>query len=537
MSARPFPSWVNPSSALAHLTSVRRFRTSGARLVSAALTLGASAACDGRLGESRGEVYADCSSMWSSEETLTIYTWWQTDLADQDCESRGGEACAARSLEQSYAQCSGGNVNLIHHSSKDETLSQLEKENNDRQRSTPSAPPGSRMANGAIVNGRSDVCRLAGDGSHAPGLANLGTIQAPALAFLNERTATPLRNLVTCNGSQFGAILGLHRVNQLFYNEQITSLPTVVSGLAARGIDLASSAELRLSDLVPMLQTLQTFGYARPLLLSDDSTTWSRLLLENIMVAVAEDSALQTNSPTDSYTAFWSKLAKEPQSEGNHVNMVPFDMALEHFEELSFYIQKVSPSSESILDQLSANSTAIFTVTGDWERPNMPSDLAVRPFPGTDRAYVYTADVAVVMPTEEELTERHPMASWLKAVTSHQAQSKYHQYKHSLDFLEFTEGHSQSKDDTSLFTVDGKQLIGYQGLPAYIPHLTFDRLGSSIQQYMRCLVDASGTRDAVAQCATERATLRDYVFDQYCAVITNSKQACFETQVNGGQTK
>lgn len=463
--------------------------------------------------------------MWGSDETLTIYTWWQTNTDGQDCEAQGGEACAARSLEQTYEECAHGSVKLVTLPSKNEALAELEA-----NRGQP---------DGGIVNGKADVCRLVGDDISNPGLANLGTPEEPVLPFLSERTPPSLRNLVTCQGYQFGAILGLHRVNQLFYNTSITNRGDVNAALSERGIQFAETQSLKLDDLTLMLEALGELGYERPLLLGDDPTTWSRFLIENVMVAVAEEAAAQTNNPVDAYTDFWSELSKDTHTGGNYVNMVPFDAALERFEALSRYIQYVPSSSTSILKELNAHSDdAVFTVTGDWEEPHMPNNLAVRPFPGTEHAYVYTADVVVALPSKEPLTEQHPMASWLKAVTSEQAQTDYQRYKHSLDFLTLVDGHSQSKTDADLFTVDGKTLRGYQGLPAYIPHLTFDRLGSTIQQYMTCLVNTSIHGGSAAQtCAANKADLRDYVYDQYCTVISGSQDGCTEERPQWAQAQ
>ncbi len=112
---------------------------------------------------------------------------------------------------------------------------------------------------------------------------------------------------------------------------------------------------------------------------------------------------------------------------------------------------------------------------------------------------MYTADVVVALPSEEPLTEQHPMASWLKAITSSRHKPNTKSTNTPSIFLTLVDGHSQSKTDADLFTVDGKTLRGYQGLPAYIPHLTFDRLGSTIQQYMTCLVNTSIQDGSAAQ--------------------------------------
>jgi hypothetical protein len=376
-----------------------------------------------------------------------------------------------------------------------------------------------------------------GDDVTNPRIANLGTVERPVFPFLAERTPEPLRNLVTCKGYQFGALLGLHRINQMFYNKAITERADISRALAEHNIDLAHAAELSLDVLPVLLHVLHEHGFERPLLISNDSTTWSRLLVENMMVAVAEEQALEGGITQDSYTAFWSELAKETHAQGHVVNMQPFNVALDRFEQLTKYAQYTpSVAGKSVLDRLSDETTgAVFTVTGDWEIPHMPSNLGVRPFPGTDNAYVYTADVAVVVPTVEPLDERHPMAGWLKAVTSSQAQTDYQRYKHSLEFLTFDNGRSRSKSPTDLFTVDGRQLRGYQGLPAYIPHSTFDELGSIIKKHMSCLVDNSDpSRSSATNCTASNEELRKYVFDQYCHVLTGSHSGCTEKQPTAG---
>ncbi len=308
-----------------------------------AVAPGCGASGSGPFGDSRGEVYSDCSSMWGSDETLTIYTWWQTNTEGQDCEAQGGEACAAQSLEHTYEECAHGSVKLVTLPSKNEALAELEA-----NRGQP---------DGGIVNGKADVCRLVGDDISNPGLANLGTPEEPVLPFLSERTPPSLRNLVTCQGYQFGAILGLHRVNQLFYNTSITNRGDVNAALSERGIQLAEAQSLKLDDLTLMLEALSELGYERPLLLGDNPTTWSRFLIENVMVAVAEEAAAQTNNPVDAYTGLLERTPKETHTGGNYVNMVPFDAALERFEALSRYIQYVLLLSTSILKELNAHPT------------------------------------------------------------------------------------------------------------------------------------------------------------------------------------
>jgi hypothetical protein len=98
-----------PHRVTSNASPVRRWRvkraSSGLLTFGFALPLCLSASCgvsgSSPFSESRGEVYSDCSSMWGSDHTLTIYTWWQTDTKNQDCDLVGGEACAASSLNSS----------------------------------------------------------------------------------------------------------------------------------------------------------------------------------------------------------------------------------------------------------------------------------------------------------------------------------------------------------------------------------------------------------------------------------------------------
>lgn len=507
----PSPS-INSSDCVAAARRGRRRLGSIAGLGLALVT-----GCGSSAPTAEGEFGSDCTSLWAPDTSLSIFTWWKTESND-DCQTHDGEGCAAQTLEQGYSACTpGAAAELVTKPSKDNTLTSVE---------TPPAEP----ADGAIVNGGADVFRLARcqNPSETPKLASLGTLEAPAARFLVERTPTELRHLVTCpDGRLWGTVLGLHRLNQLFYNQSVMESEPVKAALRARGISFETTHDA--NGFLAVLEAVAKAGYEHPLRIPDDAGSWSRFLIENVMVAFGQPGL----DGTAEYTHFWSRLSEGRQATDTTINLKLLGDTLDFARKVAKYIAPDSKAMASVTQ----GESAVFTVTGDWEVPNMGPELDVVPFPGTEHAYVYTADVAVATNKHGTfLDATSPIVGWFKAVTSTTVQSQFSPKKHSLSPVVFDGGTTRAKRAGELFTIGGQSLLGIAGLPSYVPHLSFDNLGPNTRDYMRCLIDgyaANGTAASESLCKEEQDALTQYVFEQYCWVLTGTTSGCLEVTSSG----
>lgn len=474
-------------------------------------------------GGTEGEFESDCSYLWASDAALSVSTWWKSNSAD--CRAQGGEACAAQAIEQGYSVCTpGGQVDLVTKSNKGSTLTSIEELSAIVNGAAVQNPP-EEPADGAIVNGGADVFRLARCQypNETPKLASLGTLDAPAAGFLVERTPEELRHLVTCrDGRLWGMVLGLHRLNQLFYNRDVMESEQVKAKLAARGVNFAATHGT--GDFLVVLEALAEADYEHPLAISDDAGSWSRFLIENIMVALGPPDLHGTYR----YTHFWSGLSEKPQTATPVIDLRLFEDTLEFARKVAKYVTPVPDAMASI----TLGQDAVFTVTGDWEVPKMGPELGTAPFPGTEHAYVYSADVAVATTKHgATLDATSPILGWFKSVTSTSVQSQFAPAKYALSPVVFDGNTTRAKRSDELFTVDGQPMQGIAGLLSYVPYLSFDYLGPNIRDYMLCLVNAyaeNPSEVANTLCTHEQDALTQYVFKQYCSVLTGTTSGCQE---------
>lgn len=450
---------------------------------------GAAAGC------SDGAIDSECRYLLADADQqgeLTISTWWKIDGS---CGQDGrGEACASHGLVDGYAACSEGMVSLDQKLHRDETVKDIAYDNG---------------GDGSIINGGSDLFGLAGCGQTDPKLvhlAQLGTLKNPTASFLTERLPAELESQVTCDGKLFGAVLGLHSLNNLFYHEGLVE---------ALGIDV--SGPMDVTELPALLKRVSESDsrYKKPLLIHSDGDTWSRFLIENLMVALSTPDAYGNHG----YKNFWSRLS------GGEVTSLRIDLSL--FErvlalasELAPYIQKGSEDVDPIV-YLEQGSN-VFTITGDWVVPYLPEYVKYRAFPGTEGVYVYTTDVAVVTRRAEEHTlvsNTDPIMGWLKAATFSDFQFNFGYAKNAISPVTTDGNRTRAKTPEELFVVDGVQLVGIPGLPSYVPYKTFDDMESKIESYMECLTTTTMTPPNQG-CIRQHAALVAYVLDEYCKVIS-----------------
>jgi hypothetical protein len=456
-------------------------------------------------------------------------TWWEVGEARECGPEETGEVCAGQTLISGYESCNApAQSELIKLTDRTSTLQVIENESE--------AEGG--VVNGGIVNGGADVFRLAAcDDPENAHIAQLGTIDAPLADHLVQRIPAELQSLVTCpDGRLFGVVLGLHSLNQLFFNQEILENSDVKERLVASQIDLGQPLELE--QLPLLLKALDEAGYERPLVIQDDPGTWSRFLIENIMVALSTRAY-----GYDSYKSFWARLAggtAGPQT----INLDLFEAALEFASRLAPYIQVAgNPLATIATTTDTARTRGVLTINGDWAAATLPSGLGFRRFPGTEGFYVYTTDVAVATRKRNEplsLDATAPVVGLFKAITSAQVQTLFARRKYSLSPVTFVNGSTIAKPQDELFVVDGTALVGVPGLPSYVPYRTFDELESKVQDYMACLTEKKPSENAAAstsailakesreRCSGAYDELVDYVHDQYCTVISGSEDGCVD---------
>lgn len=431
---------------------------------------------DAPLGQN-ASTRADCAALFAPtvERPVDIVSWWETDAP---CVGDRGESCAARVLE---AGCFGEphGVTFV---SKDRSklLNEL---------------AGANTADGAIVNMGADIANLSACSKAGvrASIGDLGTVDAPIARFLTERTPQELLPYVTCGGHLFGVVLGLHRLNQLYFNQEILARPEVSQQLDAKGID---PAHLELDQFVEVLRVVsEVTKIAKPLVIESDTGSRSQFVFENLMVAVAQQHS--TDGTPQAYLNFWRKLRQVDDSPEGVIDMRGFDETLDQLAELERYI-----SYENRALTLVEEGKAVFTVSGDWMTPE--ASVGTSPFPGTHTLYVYTADVAVAVRHGESIgpSAQDPIVGFFKEITSAQVQKRYSSTKGSLPTVRDDNGVSRALTSDELFN----DQVGVPGLPAFVPYDTFNRL----EAFWEDVADSgvAGARDK----------FRQYVLDEYCRV-------------------
>lgn len=523
---------------------------------------------------STGTAGGDCDVLFRSATPLNIATWWKTVNHVAGCveaeganptpgrtargaaesEAAGGEVEAGLSLAEGYRTCSAGGeavlttvppITLAEHADgvgteqgsrkqtsstitlvgKEATLTALEQQAADLRQT---GEPGRYQ--GAIVNGGADILRLACHHS-TRALESLGPSSIPIARFIGQRTPPELASLVTCPDSDvFGVILGLHRLNQLFYNER--TLNTLqCDSLDAEGVRTRTE-DAGVPGFLEALQSLADCGISRPLVITSASGSWSQLLIENLMVAAAGK---------EGYEEFWGRLSpsrvdsEEHETRSGYVNLDPFDRALRLAYDLAPFIQVADDSAlrqRIACTDVDSSECGVFFVKGDWVVPDQPEYVKAVPFPGSEDVFVYTADVAVVTRHTEPLSNTHPMLGWLKAVSSAPVQAEYCANKHCLSVVTSQDGRTRGKTAAELFTVEGKHLQGVGGLPTYLPHESFDELDARIARFMEAAMAATGKASQESVVPSREppdsagfTALSDYVRGEYCAILRQREAA------------
>ena len=127
---------------------------------------------------------------------------------------------------------------------------------------------------------------------------------------------------------------------------------------------------------------------------------------------------------------------------------------------------------------------------------------------------------------QEPLMEAPAATAWLKVMTSARTQSDLFRTKHSLPTTTILDGVTVARSKAEMFSIEGKSLNPIAGLPARVPHGSFDALGTKIQSYVSCWVTNGSSYAASNEPDCDKQSLVDYVYDEYCSVVTKQGATC-----------
>lgn len=506
------------------------------------------AACSGCGGlASDGKTYSDTCGLYVTDEPLKVLTWWETEHCDAQV---GGEACAAQALKQGQEDCLGHSGGVAF----------LEQKRDPMIEGLMNSQGESRAADAVIVNAGSDVHRLANCANQpgqSPAILSLGSAAGTIVPSIRDRIPEALMPLVSCpDGRIFASVLGLHRLNVLFFDQKVLAEPEIAEALV--GLSETEPATQRfLTEL-----ELVAERHPKPLVIQDDPGSWSTFLFENVMAALGQEA---NQYEGNNYVTFWSRLpTRDSQSlafiRGNNdraednprtqttgalegrgvadlvperrpsLNMTLIEKTLEYAEALAPYIRYTDGNSVDLLVRDSEDTPAsapVYAVTGDWASRHGSQRIGQRAFPGLDEVFVYTADVlALVNKGDGPLAIDDPRIGLLHATTSAPVQDVYRRYKGSLSVVHSSGGHSTAKSADELFAEGGQQAHGIRGLPGYVPKDAFVALAKRVQSYMHCIIDRSDS-EQLESCREASQALKQYIYAEYCTVISGSPIGCF----------
>lgn len=264
---------------------------------------------------------------------------------------------------------------------------------------------------------------------------------------------------VTCKGTLYGLPVGVHRLNLLFYNR--TLFDRLKEEAKAQKLSLKRPEELAdVDELRAQLETIASLESKTPSgdlivpLLLDTADTWPLAVFtyENLLVARS----------SEAYRTLW-------QGGGGGDRAPALRSALERMVDdlrgLAAYSNYVEPYRavaelttggavrwQDALRRVGAGE-ALYTVMGDWGWAHLAEArdaVEAIPFPGTQRAFVYTPDsFAVPRRTGSDGSGAH---LWLREVVANvSTQIAFARAKHSIPaFTELSEEQLDALDNPRL---------------------------------------------------------------------------------------
>ena len=373
---------------------------------------------------------------------VRVATWWAT---------RGELLAPFDILKASLRRSTGLEVALTHRfQSKDEHTDWVEKQL-DPNNFFPDPLDVFSANNGDEVL-RWTPCAASGT---PPGTTRLLPLTDPALGvthldakWIDDTFRAEVMRTLECDGRPYALPVGIHRINTLFFNKDLFRAAGYgvegESGLPMpRTIDELVVAAAAIREHLPLgtpFSSLQPAVFALP---GRDSWTLSLFIIENLMLALAADE--------QHYQRFW-------QGEACDLDLVRATLA--ELARLRPYFGNAELSSADALNRV-ASGQAAMVVMGDWASADLPPEaVGAMPFPGTQRYFVFTADV-FALPAIASSDPSKGLA-WLRAVTGEQTQREFSLAKNALP--------ARSDLGEEPAAADGSAPIWVRSLPAILPY-------------------------------------------------------------------
>jgi hypothetical protein len=266
------------------------------------------------------------------------------------------------------------------------------------------------------------ACAASGTPPTAPRLRGLTQSELGISAFdagwIRDHFPPDVMETLECEGETYALPVGIHRINTLLYNKRLFGaagyavddsaglpLPRTLDELkaAAVALDAQLPEAAEGSDLVPSV-----FAIA-----GREAWTLSLFVIENLMLSLADSAA--------HYQNHWQGVACDEAL---------LERTLGEFAELAQWFGNSKLSASEALARVASGQAAMM-VMGDWAAAEpAPEDVGTIPFPGTERYFVFSADV-FALPDIPSADPGKGLA-WLRAVTGASTQREFSAAKSAL---------------------------------------------------------------------------------------------------------
>lgn len=309
----------------------------------------------------------------------------------------------------------------------------MEGRNNriDAQRSLVEAFKAGRLPDVFQVNGGSDLLRwVTKRGPNDAAVCSLDPLATKydwRGAYFPEALAP-----VTCHEQLYALPIGVHRINNLFYNQevfdQLQALATAQDKILTVPSELSS-----LEELLEELRVIASLGYATrsgapfvPLEISSlNEGPLTILAFENVLLSLGQRA----------YETLWQGQLDKPGFADEAQLRAALTKMLGHLHELASFAGGTTRISWQEALRAVGKGDALFTVNGDWGWAQLidGSADAVRTttFPGTDDAFVYTPD-SFAVPREQDKNGFAARAFLYDVLANEQVLREFSNRKHSL---------------------------------------------------------------------------------------------------------
>lgn len=375
-------------------------------------SLGAGALVAGALGCSADAGSCPEGGSCELEGQVQVATWWGT---------RGELFTPFEVLKRSLRRSTNLEAMLAHRlQTKDKHTEWVEHELDPL--TTTHAPLDVFSANNGDEVLRWTACAASGTPPATPRLRGLTQPELGISAFdpgwIRDHFPPEVMRTLECHDETYALPVGIHRINTLLYNKAMfrdagyavddspgLPLPRTLDELKAAAVALDPHLPEPTvgSDLVPSV-----FAVA-----GREAWTLSLFVIENLMLSLANDAA--------HYQAYWL---------GDNCDEDLLERTLHEVAELAQWFGNTNLYASDALDRVASGQAAMM-VMGDWAAAEPdPEDVGTIPFPGTERYFVFSADVFAL----PDIPSADPWKglAWLRAVTSATAQREFSAAKSAL---------------------------------------------------------------------------------------------------------